>query len=68
VNTTADFFQVIKDVHNNLFHGEAQVHGDRDGQLIEAAQFALDFIWQETLKIEGNLQTLRFAKHFPYQK
>jgi hypothetical protein len=68
VNSVGDFFQVIKDIHNNLFHGEQRVHGDRDSQLIEAAQFALDFTWQEAIKIDGNLKILRFAAHFPFQQ
>lgn len=68
VNSVGDFFQVIKDIHTNLFHGEQRVHGERDGQLIEAAQFALDFTMQEALKIDGNLKILRFAAHFPFQQ
>jgi hypothetical protein len=68
VNSVADFFQVIKDVHSNLFHGETRVHGERDGDLIEAAQYALDYAWEEALKLEGNIKLLRFAKHFPYQQ
>ncbi len=68
VNSVGDFFQVIKDIQTNLFHGEQRVHGDRDSQLIEAAQFALDFTWQEAIKIDGNLKILRFAAHFPFQQ
>lgn len=64
VNNLADFLHVIKDVHTNLFHGEVQVQ--RNGDLIEAAQVALDAIWEMAQRIDGNLNLLRFAKHFPY--
>jgi hypothetical protein len=66
VGSLADFFAVIKDVYTNLFHGETTVQ--RNGDLINAAQIALDVIWQAAQGKEGSLKLLRFAKHFPYQQ
>lgn len=62
----ADFFQVIKDVHSSLFHGETLVQ--RNGDLIIAAQYALDVIWAQAGQIQGDLNLLRFLKHFPFQQ
>lgn len=65
VNSLADFCAVINDVHANLFHGETQVQ--RNGDLIDAAQIALDAIWAAALQKQGSLNMLRFAQHFPFQ-
>jgi hypothetical protein len=42
VNGLGDLFAVIGDVQRGLFHGDTRVHGERDGDLINAAQEALD--------------------------
>ncbi len=67
VNTAADFFQVIKDIRNNLFHGDTNVHGDRDGQLIAAAQIALDLAWRAASLNPGNPCLVKFVESFGFQ-
>ena len=38
VNGLGDLFAVIGDVQRGLFHGEDRVHGERDGDLIDAGK------------------------------
>jgi hypothetical protein len=66
VNSAADFFQVIKDIRNSLFHGEKQVHADRDGQLIAAAQIALDFAWQTAALNVAQPKLAQFCANFRF--
>lgn len=66
VNSVGDFFQVIKDIRNNLFHGEKQVHAERDGQLIAAAQQSLDLAWQAAAQNGANPALVQFCAAFRY--
>jgi hypothetical protein len=66
VNSVADFFMVLQDVRNTLFHGDSRVHGDRDGALIDAAQHALDLAWQSALQNTGNPKLVRFCESFRF--
>jgi hypothetical protein len=64
--TVRDLFQVARDVRNNLFHGERQVHSDRDGELINAAQFLLDNAWDRALGLPENPKLVRFVTAFRF--
>lgn len=66
VNSASAFFQVIKDIRNSLFHGEKQVHSDRDGQLIAAAQQTLDLAWHAAAQAAPNSRLAHFCKAFAY--
>ena len=66
INSVGDFFQVIKDVRNNLFHGEKQAHSDRDGELISAAQQTLDLAWQAAVQAAANPKLVNFCTAFRY--
>lgn len=67
VNSAGDFFQVIKDIRNNLFHGEKQVHAERDGQLIAAGQTTLDLAWQAAAQNAANPKLVQFCESFRYR-
>lgn len=67
VNSAGDVFQVIKDIRNNLFHGEKQVHAERDGQLITAAQQTLDLAWHAATQAGSNPRLVQFCEAFRYQ-
>ena len=67
VNSVVDFFQVIKDVRKNLFHGEKLAHADRDGELISAAQQTLDLAWQTAVQAAANPKLVKFCAAFRYQ-
>ncbi len=66
VNSVSDFLQVIKDVRNSLFHGEKQVHSERDNQLINAAQVVLDHAWHFSLRQRENLKLAKFCAEFRF--
>lgn len=66
VKDSEDVFSVIKDIRNNLFHGERQVHGDRDAQLIAAAQLALDLAWLTAAKATANPKLAQFCARFRF--
>lgn len=68
VNSAADFLVVIGDVRNGLFHGEERVHADRDGDLILAAQDALDLAWACALRKTDNAKLRRFCEAFRFSQ
>jgi hypothetical protein len=67
VNSVGDFMTVIKDIRNRLFHGEKQVHSDRDDVLIAAAQRALDLSWDAALADKTNPKLAQFCASFRFQ-
>ena len=66
VNGLADVFAVVADVQRNLFHGEARVHGERDGDLINAAQELLDQTFAYALKRADMPKLARFCAAFRF--
>ncbi len=68
VNSVADFFQLIKDLRNNLFHGDPKVHGDRDEQRLQAAQAVLDLAWQAALQNSANPKLKAFCTQFRFDQ
>ena len=66
VNSLSDLFLVIQDVHGSLFHGDARVHGERDGERIEAAQALLDEAWGWALQDKANARLVRFCEAFRF--
>ena len=67
VNSVSDFFQVIRDVRNSLFHGEKHVHSDRDHKLINAAQTTLDLAWHAATQNSENKQLAKFCESFRFK-
>jgi hypothetical protein len=65
VNGLADFFTVIGDVQRGLFHGSERVHQERDGDLINAAQEALDMAFAYAVK-RGEPKLVRFCEAFRF--
>ncbi len=65
VNGLSDLFAVIGDVQRGLFHGEARVHGERDGDLINAAQEALDMAFAFAAK-QAEPKLVRFCAAFRF--
>ena len=66
VNSVGDFFMVIQDVRVSLFHGDTKVHGDRDGERIDAAQVVLDEAWACAAQAKGNSKLVRFCEAFRF--
>lgn len=66
VNSVSDFFLVIQDVRGSLFHGDTKVHGERDGERIEAAQLVLDEAWAWALQDQTNARLMRFCEAFRF--
>lgn len=66
VNTVVDFFLVIQDVRASLFHGDTKVHGDRDGERIDAAQVVLDEAWAWAVQAKSNPRLARFCVAFRF--
>ncbi len=65
VNGLAEFFAVVGDVQRGLFHGDARVHGERDGDLINAAQEALDMAFAHAAK-RTEPKLVRFSAAFRF--
>jgi hypothetical protein len=66
VNSVESFYAVIKDIRNNLFHGEKQVHSARDGELLAAAQRVLDMSWETAAADKANPKLVRFCDAFRF--
>jgi hypothetical protein len=68
VNSVADCFLLVKDVRNNLFHGDIYPHSDREERLIIAAQRLLDMAYAaaqariDTPKLQEFCEAFRFRK------
>ncbi|MCF8486037.1 MAG: hypothetical protein K9G71_12535 [Rhodobacteraceae bacterium] len=67
INSVADFFQVVKDVRNNLFHGDIRPHSDREERLIKAAQQVLDLAWSHASKKADNPKLVEFCEAFRFK-
>lgn len=68
INSAADFFQVVKDVRNNLFHGDIRPHSDREERLIKAALLVLDLAWGHAAQKTDNPKMFAFCEAFQFQK
>ena len=66
VNGLADFFAVIGDVQRGLFHGDPRAHGERDGDLINAAQEALDMAFGFAARRTDVDKLVRFCAAFRF--
>ncbi len=67
VNGPADLFAVLCDVRTNMFHGDPRAHGERDGDLIVAAQLALDSSWTAAL-MSDSPKLARFCAAFRFMQ
>ena len=67
INSVADFFQVVKDVRNNLFHGDIRPHSDREERLIKAAQQVLDLAWSHASRKADNPKLVEFCEAFRFK-
>ena len=68
VNSVADWFLVVKDVRNNLFHGDISPHSEREERLIIAAQKVLDMAWAVASARADNPKLVEFCEAFRFQK
>lgn len=66
VNGLADVFAVIADVERNLFHGSEGVHASRMGDLINAAQEALDMTFAYAARQKDKAKLVRFCEVFRF--
>ena len=68
INSAADWFLVVKDVRNNLFHGDISPHSEREERLIIAAQRVLDLAYAAALARADNPKMVEFCEAFRFRK
>lgn len=68
VNSLADFFAVIGDVERTLFHGTDGLHGPRAGDLVNAAQEALDMTFAQIARHKDAPKLARFCDAFRFSQ
>jgi hypothetical protein len=68
VNSVADCFLLVKDVRNNLFHGDIYPHSEREERLIIAAQRVLDMAFAAAQARSDNPKLVEFCEAFRFRK
>lgn len=68
VNGLADVFAVIGDVERGMFHGSDSVHAARLGELINAAQEALDMTFAYAQRQKDTAKLVRFCEAFRFSQ
>ena len=68
INSVADWFLVVKDVRNNLFHGDIHAHSEREERLMIAALKVLDMAFAAAQAQSDNPKMVEFCEAFRFQR
>ncbi len=66
IETTANLLLAVRDIRNNLLHGEKNRSADRDVALVKAAQIVLDHAWNIANADTANAKLQSFTTNFNY--